>query len=85
MDADWNFLPEVPTSFDENSSKEVELGLSFKNIKTKLYTNQIDLTLERSNEPKDVLLHAMKDGLELGYIFQNDIYFYLLGFVFLQF
>ena len=35
MDADWSFLPEVPASFDENSSKEVELGLSFKNIKTK--------------------------------------------------
>ena len=36
MDADWSFLPEVPASFDKNSSKEVELGLSFKNIKTKL-------------------------------------------------
>jgi len=79
MDADWNFLPEVSSSFDENSSKEIELGLSFKNIKAKLYSNEIDLTLQRSSEPKDVSLHAIKDGLELGYIFQNDDYFYVLA------
>jgi len=79
MDADWSFLPEVPPSFDENSSKEVELGLSFKNIKTKLYTNEIDLTLQRSSEPKDVSLFAAKDGFELGYILQNDDYLYVLA------
>jgi len=78
MDADWSFLPEVPSSFDENSSKEVELGLSFKNIKTRLYANEIDLTLQRSSEPKDVSLFAAKDGFELGYIFQNDNYLYVL-------
>ena len=64
MDADWSFLPEVPKSFNENNSKEIELGLSFKNIKTTLYTNEIDLTLQRSSEPKDVSLHTVKDGLE---------------------
>ena len=79
MDADWSFLPEVPASFDENSSKEVELGLGFKNIKTTLYTKDIDLTLQRSSEPKDVSLLAMKDGIELGYIFQNDDYLYVLA------
>ena len=79
MDADWSFLPEVPASFDENSSKEVELGLGFKNIKTTLYTKEIDLTLQRSSEPKDVSLLAMKDGIELGYIFQNDDYLYVLA------
>ena len=79
MDADWSFLPEVPASFDENSSKEVELGLGFKNIKTKLYANEIDLTLQRSSEPKDVSLLTIKDGLELGYIFQNDDYLYVLA------
>lgn len=79
MDADWSFLPEVPSSFDENSSKEVELGLSFKNIKTRLYANEINLTLQRSSEPKDVSLLAMKDGIELGYIFQNDDYLYVLA------
>ena len=78
MDADWNFLPEVPASFDKNESKKVELGLSFKNLKTKLYTNKIDLILQRSNEPRDISLHAKKDGLELGYKFQNDDYFYVL-------
>ena len=79
MDADWSFLPEVPPSFDENSSKEVELGLGFKNIKTTLYTKEIDLTLQRSSEPKDVSLLAMKDGIELGYIFQNNDYLYVLA------
>ena len=79
MDADWSFLPEVPSSFDENSSKEAELGLSFKNIKTRLYANEIDLTLQRSSEPKDVSLFAAKDGFELGYIFQNDNYFYVIA------
>jgi len=79
MDADWSFLPEVPPSFDENNSKEVELGLSFKNIKTKLYTNEIDLILQRSSEPKNVSLFTAKDGLELGYIFQNDDYLYVLA------
>lgn len=79
MDADWSFLPEVPPSFDENNSKEVELGLSFKNIKTRLYANEIDLTLQRSSEPKDLSLFAAKDGFELGYIFQNDNYFYVIA------
>lgn len=79
MDADWSFLPEVPPSFDENNSKEVELGFSFKNIKTKLYANEIGLTLQRSSEPKDVSLFAAKNGFELGYIFQNDDYLYVLA------
>ena len=79
MDADWSFLPEVPASFNENNSKEIKLGLSFKNIKTTLYTHEIDLTLQRSSEPKDVSLHTVKDGLELGYIFQNDDYLYVLS------
>jgi len=78
MDADWSFLPEVPPSFNENNSKEVELGLSFKNIKTRLYANEIDLTLQRSSEPKDVSLFTAKDGFELGYIPQNDDYLYIL-------
>ena len=79
MDADWSFLPEVPPSFDENNSKEVELGFSFKNIKTKLYANEIGLTIQRSSEPKDVSLFAAKNGFELGYIFQNDDYLYVLA------
>ena len=77
MDADWSFLPEVPSSFDENNSKEVELGLSFKNIKTRLYANEIDLRLQRLSEPRDVSLFTAKDGFELGYIFQNDNYFHV--------
>ncbi len=79
MDADWSFLPEVPPSFDENNSKEVELGLSFKNIKTRLYANEIDLTLQRSSEPKNVSLYANKKGFDLGYVLKNGDYLYLLA------
>ena len=79
MDADWKFLPEVPSSFIENNSKKIELELNFKNIKTTLYTNEVDLTLQRSSEPKDVSLFAKKDSLELGYILKNDDYIYTLS------
>ena len=78
MDADWSFLPAVPPSFDENISKKIELGLGFKNIKTTLFINEIDLTLQRSTEPKDVSLRAKKKGLNLGYIFKNEDHLYLL-------
>jgi hypothetical protein len=79
MNADWNFLPNVPASFDENNSNEVELGLTLKNIKTTLYTNKKELMLQRSVEPKDVSLSSVKDGIELGYIFQNEDYIYILS------
>ena len=78
MDADWSFLPAVPSSFVENSSKNIELGLGFKNIKTTLFINEMDLTLQRSTEPKDVSLRADKNGLNLAYIFKNEDYLYLL-------
>ena len=79
MDADWSFLPEVPPAFNENNSKEIELGLSFKNIKTTLYTNEIDLTLQRLSEPKNVSLYANKNGFDLGYVLKNEDYLYLLA------
>jgi hypothetical protein len=79
MDNDWSFLPEVPASFNESNSKEIDLGLSFKNIKTTLYTNELDLTLQRSSEPKDVSLNAKKKGFDLGYVLKNGDYLYLLA------
>jgi len=79
MDADWSFLPAVPPSFDENSSKKIELGLGYKNIKTTLFLNETDLILQRLSEPKDVSLSANKKGLSLGYVFKNEDYLYLLA------
>lgn len=79
MDADWSFLPGVPESFNENNSKEMELGLIFKNIKTTLYTNEINLSLQRSSEPKDISLTSKKNGLDLGFVLQNKNYLYLLA------
>jgi hypothetical protein len=77
MDNDWGFLPEAPASFNESNSKEIGLGLSFKNIKTTLYTSELDLTLQRSSEPKDVSLNAKKKGFDLGYVLKNGDYLYL--------
>ena len=79
MDNDWSFLPEVPASFNESNSKEIDLGLSFKNIKTTLYTNELDLILQRSSEPKNVSLYANKKGFDLGYVLKNGDYLYLLS------
>ena len=79
MDADWNFLPDVPPAFNENNSKKIELGIKFKNIKTTLYTNKIDLTLQRLSEPKNISLFTNKNGFDLGYVLKNEDYLYLLA------
>ena len=78
MDADWDFLPDVPTSFNENYSEEIHLGLKFKNIKASFYSNEIELILKRPTEPKDVSLFAQKEGLNLGYVLKDTNYFYLI-------
>ena len=79
MDADWSFLPDVPPAFNENNSKKIELGIKFKNIKTTLYTNKIDLTLQRLSEPKNISLFTNKNGFDLGYVLKNEDYLYLLA------
>ena len=79
MDADWNFLPDVPPAFNENNSKKIELGIKFKNIKTTLYTNKIDLTLQRLSEPKNISLFTNKNSFDLGYVLKNEDYLYLLA------
>lgn len=77
MDADWDFLPEVPAAFKENNTNEIGLGFSLKNIKTNLYINEIDLKLLRASEPKDVSLSASKKSFDIGYVFQNEDFLYL--------
>lgn len=67
MDADWDFLPEVPSSFEQNNSESIEAGFIYKNIQGKIYTNEIELNLERATEPKNVTLNAKKDGGSIGY------------------
>ena len=67
MDADWGFLPEVPSSFEQNNSESIEVGFLYKKIQGKIYTNEIELNLERSTEPKNVTLNAKKDGGSIGY------------------
>ena len=41
MDANWNFLPEVPPSFKENNSESIEAGFSYKKLQGKLFINEI--------------------------------------------
>tara|TARA_B100001063_G_scaffold84875_1_gene79087 strand:+ start:287 stop:1279 length:993 start_codon:yes stop_codon:yes gene_type:complete len=67
MDADWDFLPEVPSSFEQNNSESIEAGFIYKKIQGKIYTNEIELNLERATEPKNVTLNAKKDGGSIGY------------------
>ena len=66
MDADWDFLPEVPSSFEQNNSESIEAGFIYKKIQGKIYTNEIELNLERATEPKNVTLNAKKEGGSVG-------------------
>ena len=78
MDAEWNFLPDVPASFDENSSEAIEIGYSYKKLKTNIFQNKINLSLNRNSEPKDVNLDTKKEGFMIGYTLDEDnlIYFF---------
>ena len=67
MDADWNFLPEVPSSFKKNNSESIDAGFLYKKIQGKVYSNEIELNLERATEPTNVTLNAKKDGGSIGY------------------
>lgn len=67
MDADWDFLPEVPSSFEQNNSESIEAGFLYKKIQGKIYSHEIELNLERATEPKNVTLSAKKDGGSIGY------------------
>lgn len=67
MDANWNFLPEVPPSFKENNSESIEAGFSYKKLQGKLFINEIDLILQRTSEPKNVSLNAKKEGASFGF------------------
>ena len=79
MDPEWSFLPEVPATFDNSQSKELETGFKYKNIKTFLYASEMNLKLLRTAEPKNVSLNADKQGFKIGYELKNRDYLYLLG------
>ena len=77
MDADWSFLPEVPSSFNQNSSKAIEVGFLYKKIKGSIFTNDIELILDRSTEPKNITLNAKKEGGSIGYSINDSNLFYI--------
>ena len=77
MDADWNFLPEVPSSFEQNNSESIEAGFLYKKIQGIIYSNEIELNLERETEPKNVTLNAKKDGGSIGYNINNKNLVYI--------
>jgi hypothetical protein len=77
MDADWNFLPEVPSSFEQNNSESIEAGFLYKKIQGIIYSNEIELNLERATEPKNVTLNAKKDGGSIGYNINNKNLVYI--------
>jgi hypothetical protein len=74
MDSDWSFLPEVPSSFNKNSSETIETGFLFKKIKGSYFKNDIELLLDRATEPKNITLNANKEGGLIGYsINENNL------------
>lgn len=72
MDADWNFLPKVPASFNYSKSKNIEFGFNYKKLSTKFFKNDMNLSLERQSYPKSVSLDATKQGMSLGYKVNNN-------------
>ena len=77
MDADWSFLPEVPSSFSENSSDTIEVGFLYKKIQGSFFKNDIELILDRATEPKNVTLNAKKEGGSFGYTINDSNLVYI--------
>ena len=77
MDADWSFLPEVPSSFNKNSSESIEAGFSYKKIHGSLFKNDIELLLDRTTEPKNITLNAKKEGGSIGYSIDDNNLVYI--------
>jgi hypothetical protein len=77
MDADWSFLPEVPSSFNKNSSESIEAGFSYKKIHGSLFKNDIELLLDRATEPKNITLNAKKEGGSIGYSIDDSNLVYI--------
>ena len=77
MDADWSFLPDVSSSFNKNSSETIETGFLFKKIKGSYFKNDIELSLERATEPKNITLNAKKEGGLIGYTIDDNNLVYI--------
>lgn len=68
MDKDWDFLPEVPPSYDSNNTEAFLFKTDFDRFGIEIETSDFDLDLKRSTEPKDVSLKAKKNSLKFSYI-----------------
>lgn len=77
MDEEWNFLPEVPSSFKNNSYKELEFSNKYQNIQTTYKNSKLNLELERNSEPKEAKLDADKQEFLLSYYLNDKNILYL--------
>lgn len=77
MNADWSFLPDVPSSFNKNSSETIEAGFLFKKIKGSFFKNDIELLIDRATEPKNITLNAKKEGGLIGYTINDNNLVYI--------
>ena len=77
MNADWSFLPDVPLSFNKNSSETIEAGFLFKKIKGSFFKNDIELLIDRATEPKNITLNAKKEGGLIGYNIDDNNLVYI--------
>ena len=67
MDADWDFLPEVPSAFKSSKAESYIFNTEFNKIGISLAHSDLSLNLQRSSEPIDVSLDANKQIVNFFY------------------
>ena len=73
MDADWDFLPEVPSAFKSSRVEAYTLNTEFNKIGISLAHSDLSLNLQRSSEPIDVSLDANKQIVTFFYKINEDL------------
>ena len=73
MDADWDFLPEVPSAFKSSKAESYIFNTEFNKIGISLANSDLSLNLQRSSEPIDVSLDANKQIVTFFYKINEDL------------
>ena len=74
MDADWNFMPDSPPSFQSSKTSNFELGFMANDYGVMIGQSELNMDLLRSSEPKDVSLSTDKVHLDLFYRLHDSQY-----------
>ena len=73
MDADWDFLPEVPSAFKSSKAEAYTFNIEFNKIGISLAHSDLSLNLQRSSEPIDVSLDANQQIVTFFYKINEDL------------